>query len=81
MAEKLLGQGDLDIRTARKSHDCHAHEVFKIWGRPTRCSGRIEKGERYYDDRRVGWEILRYHVRCGAYGALPDEEPAKEPEK
>ena len=70
-------EGDLVIRTARKSHDCHAHEVFKIWGRSTPCSGRIEKGERYYDDRRVGWEILRYHVICGAYGSLPDEEPEK----
>jgi hypothetical protein len=34
----------------------------------------IEAGERYYDDRREAWEVLRYHVRCGAYLGLPEEE-------
>lgn len=68
----------VSIRTARKMHDCNAHEIFKIWGRATPCSGTILAGERYYDDRRAGWEILRYHVRCGDYGALPVEEPREE---
>lgn len=66
------------IRTARKDHECDGYRIFKIWGRSTPCEGTIEPGERYYDDRREGWEILRYHVRCGEYGALPVEEPREE---
>lgn len=64
----------LAIRTARKQHVCAGYLVFKAWGRSTPCEGMIETGERYYDDRREAWEVLRYHVRCGAYGALPNEE-------
>ncbi len=71
---------DLRIRTARKKHTCHAHKIFKLWGRALPCEGTIGPGERYYDDRRAGWHILRYHVRCGAYGSVPDEEPEKGPE-
>lgn len=70
----------LSVRTARKEHECHAHHIFQIWGKPLRCDGTIARGERYYDDRRTSWEILRYHVCCGAYGCLPDEEPEKGPE-
>ena len=72
---------DLKIRTARKRHRCHAHQIFKLWNRQLRCDGWIETGERYYDDRREAWETIRYHIRCGAYGSLPDEEPGKEKAK
>ena len=64
------------IRTARVEHECAGYLIFKAWGRTPPCGGTIEAGERYYDDRRETWEVLRYHVRCGAYGALPTEEPA-----
>ncbi len=75
--ETEIEKKNLWIRTARVEHECAAHEVFVIWGRPTTCSGRIFAGERYYDDRRETWEVLRYHVRCGSYGALPTEEPGR----
>ena len=61
-------------RTARKAHRCDAHWVQQRLGWTTSCTGTIEPGDRYYDDRRVGWEILRYHITCGAYGALPNSE-------
>ncbi len=66
--------GPLNRRTARKAHPCDAHEVRSRMGWPTTCAGTIEPGDRYYDDRRDGWEILRYHITCGAYGALPTKE-------
>lgn len=70
----------LSVRTARKKHECHAHPIFQLWGKALRCDGTINPGDRYYDDRRDGWEILRYHVCCGAYGGLPEEEPENKPE-